>query len=152
MSIIEAKKKWGVAPAFNVEFVAYYEDRERRIKTLRKMISQDKRDFATLRNEESEVTLNYDNLNKLLFEARQTNVSLRKKVESARSLLRLGGIDIPKPVAAVVPSKTSPTSSSLSMKPRSTAYSAHLSSQVKDFPKYKGFFEKEKCILGCTNF
>jgi hypothetical protein len=31
ISVVEAKKKWHLPPAFSVEFVAYYEDRHRRI-------------------------------------------------------------------------------------------------------------------------
>jgi len=45
MTIVEAKKKWGVAPAFNLEFVAYYEDREKRIKDLKNQVIEGKDDF-----------------------------------------------------------------------------------------------------------
>ena len=134
MSIIEAKKKWGVAPAFNLEFVAYYEDREKRIKDLRKQVTQDKLDFEDLRNSESEVTVKFDKMNKLFFDSTKTNEKLRRKVELVRSLLGLGGADIPKAAPKVVLSKiasnASNKASSVNIKARSTAYSNSLSSQV----------------------
>ena len=134
MSIIEAKKKWGVAPAFNLEFVAYYEDREKRIKDLRKQVTQDKLDFEDLRNSESEVTVKFDKMNKVFFDSTKTNEKLRRKVELVRSLLGLGGADIPKAVPKVVLSKiasnASNKASTVNIKARSTAYSNSLSSQV----------------------
>ena len=131
MSIIEAKKKWGVAPAFNLEFVAYYEDREKRIKDLRKQVSQDKIDFEDLKTSELEVTAKFDKMNKLFFESTKTNEKLRRKVELVRSLLGLGGADVPKAVPKVVLSKIASTNPSVvNAKARSTAHPNSLSTQV----------------------
>ena len=140
MSIIEAKKKWGVAPAFNLEFVAYYEDREKRIKDLRKQVTQDKLDFEDLRNGESEVTVKFDKMNKLFFDSTKTNEKLRRKVELVRSLLGLGGADIPKAVPKVVLSKIASNASnkatSVNIKARSTAYSNSLSVSNTGYMQY----------------
>ena len=133
MTIVEAKKKWGVAPAFNLEFVAYYEDREKRIKSLKKQINQDKKDFQDLRNQESELTLKLDTLNKLLSDSSESNAKTRRQVELCRNLLSLGGGQVPKPVPKVALTKIGPSQesgASVSIRAKSTAYSSALSSQV----------------------
>ena len=131
MSIVEVKKKWGVAPAFNLEFVAYYEDRERRIEALKKQVAQDKKDFEDLRNQESEVTLKFNQIQKILNELSGVNDDLRQKVEDFRALLGMGGLEIPKTVSKVSLSKLSSTEpTSVAIKARSTAYSSALSLQV----------------------
>ena len=35
MAVAEVRKKWHIPPAFNVEYVAYYEDRNNRILDLK---------------------------------------------------------------------------------------------------------------------
>ena len=35
MAVAEVRKKWHLPPAFNVEYVAYYEDRNNRIQDLK---------------------------------------------------------------------------------------------------------------------
>ena len=132
MTIVEAKKKWGVAPAFNLEFVAYYEDREKRIKDLKNQVIEGKDDFQDLRDSELEVTAKFDKVNKVLTESCQKNEKLRKKVELLRHLLGMGGADIPKAVPRVVFSKNSSAAiaSSTNIRARSTAYSNSMSSQV----------------------
>ena len=133
MSIVEAKKKWGLAPAFNVEFVAYYEDREKRIKALRKQVSLDRKESEQLKNQDSEVTLKLDKVNRTLSDSLQVNETLRKKVEMYRALLELGGLDhnaVPKVEMPKVGKPGSNAISSVSIKARCTAYSSHLASQV----------------------
>jgi len=129
MSIIEAKKKWGVAPAFNLEFVAYYEDREKRIHSLKDQISQSKKNFADLRVEESEVTLKLDKVNKILGDKTEVNDKLRRKVELFRRLLGKSGKEVPKAVPKVILSKKSSSNpASGNIRAKSTAYSSALNS------------------------
>ena len=134
MSIIEAKKKWGVAPAFNLEFVAYYEDREKRIHSLKDQISQSKKNFADLRVEESEVTLKLDKVNKILGDKTEVNDKLRRKVELFRRLLGKSGKEVPKAVPKVILSKKSSSNpASGNIRAKSTAYSSALNSPVRHF-------------------
>lgn len=128
MSIVEAKKKWGVPPAFNVEFIAYYQDREKRIKSLQKQISHDRTDFEALRNEDFDTTRKYDKVNKQFENVSSINASIRNKIQLFRSLLGQGGLDIPKPISQIVPARIA-NASSMNIKARSTAYSAQISSQ-----------------------
>ena len=128
MSIVEAKKKWGVPPAFNVEFIAYYQDREKRIKSLQKQISHDRKDFENLRNEDFDTTRKYDKVNKQLENVSSINASIRNKIQLFRNLLGHGGLDIPKPIPQIVPTRIA-NASSMNIKARSTAYSAQISSQ-----------------------
>ena len=129
MAIVEAKKKWGIPPAFNVEFIAYYQDRERRIKDLKKQISLDRKDFEELRSEDFELTEKYNQVNKKQQQISNRNTSLRHKVERFRSLLGQGGLEIPKAIPNIAPSKLT-NASSMGIKARSTAYSAQISSQM----------------------
>ena len=39
MAVAEVRKKWHLPPAFNVEYVAYYEDRNNRIQDLKVCIN-----------------------------------------------------------------------------------------------------------------
>ena len=39
MAVAEVRKKWHLPPAFNVEYVAYYEDRNNRIQDLKVCIT-----------------------------------------------------------------------------------------------------------------
>ena len=134
MSIMEAKKKWGVAPAFNIEFVAYYEDREKRIAELKHKVTQDKGEFEKLKQQDSEVTLKYDAINKIFSENSQVNSGLRKKIQTFRQLLGMGGQSVPNAVPPVVLSKSTHSEASVSIKARSTAYSSHIAgSQVITF-------------------
>ena len=133
MSILEAKKKWGVAPAFNIEFVAYYQDREKRIADLKQQVSQDKRELEQLKQDDSETTLKYDVINKILTEKTEVNSSKRNQVEDFRKLLSLGGHYLV-PVPPLVLSKsTSSATASANIRARSTAYSSQGASQVKIF-------------------
>ena len=142
MSILEAKKKWGVAPAFNIEFVAYYQDREKRIADLKQQVSQDKREFEQLRQEDSETTLKYDAINKILAEKSELNSTKRNQIEDFRKLLSLGGHNnlVPDAVPPVVLSKsTSSAIASANIRARSTAYSSQGASQVSQKISFKIF-------------
>lgn len=131
MSLMEAKKKWGVAPAFNIEFVAYYEDREKRIAELKHKVSQDKSEFEKLKQQDSEVTLKYDAINKIVNTNSELNSILRKRIQTFRQLLSLGGHSIPEAVPPVILSKpVNSSEASVSIKARSTAYSSQIGSQV----------------------
>jgi hypothetical protein len=123
MSIVEAKKKWGVAPAFNVEFVAYYEDREKRIDALKRQVVQDQHVHERLRSEDSQTTEKYDKATKVLTEVSTKNSALRKRVEALRTVLGLGGLEIPK-AAPALPSSTLAPSSSLALRARATAFAS----------------------------
>ena len=131
MSLMEVKKKWGVAPAFNIEFVAYYEDREKRIAELKNKVSQDKMEFEKLKQQDSEVTLKYDAINKIVTGNSELNSSLRKRFQTFRQLLSMGGHSIPEAVPPVILSKpVNSSEASFSIKARSTAYSSQIGSQV----------------------
>ena len=131
MSLMEVKKKWGVAPAFNIEFVAYYEDREKRIAELKNKVSQDKMEFEKLKQQDSEVTLKYDAINKIVTGNSELNSSLRKRFQTFRQLLSMGGHSLPEAVPPVILSKpVNSSEASVSIKARSTAYSSQIGSQV----------------------
>ncbi|XP_075152257.1 uncharacterized protein LOC142226245 [Haematobia irritans] len=68
-SLIDIRKKWHIAPAFSVEFVAYYIDRISRTKELKEKLTEMVGKNSSLTKEQSELRTEYDNLldkNKIL--------------------------------------------------------------------------------------
>ena len=60
--VAEIRKKWNVAPAFTVEYVAYYHDRAVRIKEMQETLAEAVMRNNTLREEDDESCLRYRNL------------------------------------------------------------------------------------------
>lgn len=125
MSIVEAKKKWGIAPAFNVEFLAYYEDRQRRIQDLKKQISQDLAQHESLKNSERSSRPSYDKAIKSQSEAFNQNSQLRKVIETYRTILGVGGQNIPSIIPAIAKPAVQPSFPPI--RARATAWSLQQS-------------------------
>ncbi len=119
VSVVEAKKKWGIPPAFNLEFVAYYHDREKRIESLKKLCSSEQANLDLLRNRDTMSRKAYDDKSKLQRESSRRNNFLRREVELYRGLLASGGQAIPKAVPRVP--KSSSTSSNSKQQPLANA-------------------------------
>ncbi len=92
INIIDAKKKWHLPPAFSVEFVAYYEDRHRRIEELKSKVEAQRAVHAKLKAEQTEVRSNYELATTVHDTADEKNRNLRLKIEIFRNVLSLGGI------------------------------------------------------------
>ena len=60
--VAEIRKKWNVAPAFTVEYVAYYHDRAVRIKDMQETLAEAVMRNNTLREEDDETCLKYRDL------------------------------------------------------------------------------------------
>ena len=60
--VAEIRKKWNIAPAFTVEYVAYYHDRAVRIKELQENLAEAVMRNNTLREEDDETCLQYSRL------------------------------------------------------------------------------------------
>ncbi|XP_061387311.1 PHD finger protein 14 [Musca vetustissima] len=61
-SITDIRKKWHIAPAFNVEFVAYYIDRISRTKELKEQLTEMMSRNSTLTKEQGQLRTEYDGL------------------------------------------------------------------------------------------
>ena len=92
ISVVEAKKKWHLPPAFSVEFVAYYEDRHRRIEELKSRVNDQLASHAELKSEQMEVRSRFESVTSSNETASEKNKKLRQKIEVFRNVLSLGGM------------------------------------------------------------
>ena len=136
ISVVEAKKKWHLPPAFSVEFVAYYEDRHRRIEELKSRVNDQLASHAELKSEQMEVRSRFESVTSSNETASEKNKKLRQKIEVFRNVLSLGGM---LPDASGVSALRSLNFSSglgpdtPSVKARATVYS--MNQQLKFLPQ-----------------
>ena len=90
-ALAEAKKKWHVPPAFSIEFMAYYEDRERRLDDLKAQLTDDVKLNDDLTTNDKAVRQKYDEVSKINEQSLAKNNSLRATIEAYRAVLGLGG-------------------------------------------------------------
>ena len=62
-------------------------------------------DFEVMWNENYDIKTKYDNVKNQLEKESDTNESIRNKIQIFRNLLGQGGLDIPKPIPHIVPTK-----------------------------------------------
>ena len=96
LSVIEARKKWHIAPSFSVEYVAYYYDRQNRLASLKTKLQDQLKIQTQLRDKETQVRPQFDLNTRRLEAAEETNQELRTKTKSFRSIINKMG---PRPLA-----------------------------------------------------
>lgn len=87
LSVGESRKKWGVAPALTVEYVAYYGDRQKRIEELKANLSEQIHRHSQLRKEETIIRPKYELLNRNSETSREKNESARELAQMFRNTL-----------------------------------------------------------------
>ncbi len=87
ISVMEAKRRWHVPPAFSVDFVSYYHDRSARIEELRRRLSEQVRRDGQLKGQEVRARPGFDLATRRCADAKDTNAELRKKVEAFRGAM-----------------------------------------------------------------
>ena len=78
---------------------------EKQIKSLQTQILYDRKYFEILRNEEYNLTRKYDKIKNQLGQLSDINTSIRNKIEIFRNILSQGGLDTPKTIPRIIPSK-----------------------------------------------
>jgi len=91
IAIIDAKKKWHLPPAFSVEFVAYYEDRHRRIEELKLKVDEQRILHSQMKSEQAEVRSRFETATSVHDSSAVTNKALRQKIQVFRNILSLAG-------------------------------------------------------------
>ena len=86
MAVAEVRKKWHLPPAFNVEYVAYYEDRNNRILDLKAQVSEDITNHEKYSAEQKEVREQYEKASKAHDKSLELNRILRAKIDSYRDI------------------------------------------------------------------
>ena len=85
--VAEIRKKWNIAPAFTVEYVAYYHDRAVRIKELQENLAEAVMRNNTLREEDDETCLRYRALSAESEEVRAEGSEAGRLFQLYKSLL-----------------------------------------------------------------
>ena len=85
--VAEIRKKWNIAPAFTVEYVAYYHDRAVRIKELQENLAEAVMRNNTLREEDDETCLRYRAVSAESEEVRGAGGETGRLVELYKNLL-----------------------------------------------------------------
>lgn len=91
VAVVDAKKKWHLPPAFSVEYVAYYEDRHRRIEELKSKVDEQRLGLGRLESEQAGIRKRLESATSANDSASDKNKKLRQTIEMFRSVLRLGG-------------------------------------------------------------
>ncbi|XP_018330448.1 PHD finger protein 14 isoform X2 [Agrilus planipennis] len=151
-ALIDVRKKWHISPAFSVEFIAYYLDRNDRLKTMKAGLEKLLEQNSVLLEEQRHLRTNYDQLLKESSDESKISMKLKQIIHKFHSAIlsacptkNLPNIDdLGKPVAIRAPQQMMvPTAAALKMGvgfPLTSIASARndsarvLSSQVKQVP------------------
>lgn len=66
-ALVDVRKKWHIPPAFTVEFIAYYLDRNDRLKEMKTTLEKLMEDNKNLLDEQQHLRVKYDEVNTTLF-------------------------------------------------------------------------------------
>lgn len=123
-ALVDVRKKWHIPPAFTVEFIAYYLDRNDRLKGMKEALEKLLENNKTLLDEQQALRSKYDELLKENTEETEKNVNLKQTVHKFHSAIlsacptkSLPNVDdIGKPaVTRTLPSMMVPTAAALKM-------------------------------------
>lgn len=85
--IQDIRKKWHIAPAFSVEFIAYYLDRNQRLKTMKDTLEKLLDENSISMTEEQELRYKYDKLVKDNTELQKTGANLKQSIHKLHSAI-----------------------------------------------------------------
>lgn len=122
-ALVDVRKKWHIPPAFTVEFIAYYLDRNDRLKGMKTTLEKLLESNQVLLEEQQALRNKYDTLVKENSEATQVNLDLKQHVQKYHSAIlsacptkKLPNIEnIGKPAPKPVQSMMVPTAAALKM-------------------------------------
>lgn len=80
-ALVDIRKKWHIPPAFTVEFIAYYLDRNDRLKGMKNTLEKHLETNRTLLDEQQTLRSRYDELLKEKGEEIKLGVSLQQNIE-----------------------------------------------------------------------
>ncbi|KRT80043.1 PHD finger motif containing protein, partial [Oryctes borbonicus] len=123
-ALVDVRKKWHIPPAFTVEFIAYYLDRNDRLKGMKDALEKLLENNKTLLEEQKALRNRYDDMLKENAEETEKNVNLKQAVHKFHSAIlsacptkNLPNVDdIGKPaITRTLPSMMVPTAAALKM-------------------------------------
>lgn len=123
-ALVDIRKKWHIPPAFTVEFIAYYLDRNDRLKGMKTTLEKHLETNRVLLEDQQALRAKYDDLLKEKAEETKTGASLQQVVEKYHALVlqvcpgkSLPNVeDLGKPAVVPAPQKMMvPTAAALKM-------------------------------------
>ncbi|KAG5874660.1 hypothetical protein JTB14_006511 [Gonioctena quinquepunctata] len=86
-ALIDVRKKWHISPAFTVEFIAYYLDRNDRLKDMKTSLERYMEENKTLLAEQQELRGKYDEILKKSTEVTSKNNELKQNIHKYHSAI-----------------------------------------------------------------
>ena len=109
-SLIDIRKKWHIPPAFSVEFISYYIDRQARTTSMKTRLEELIEGNKRLLSEQQELDKRYDEAMRLSEEQAHIYDELKKTIEMYHRVLRAANYSKPLPsVADIARPKALPT-------------------------------------------
>ncbi|XP_034945211.1 PHD finger protein 14 [Chelonus insularis] len=99
IALVDVRKKWHIPPAFSVEFIGYYLDRNLRVTSMKRKLQELLEKHAELLTEQQQLDRKYDEVMKDNEEQIRINATLKEKIEQYHQILRLAGYVKPLPLA-----------------------------------------------------
>lgn len=100
VALVDVRKKWHIAPAFSVEFIGYYLDRNLRVTSMKRRLQELLDINSQLLNEEQKMERKYKDVKKDKEERVRMNVTLKEKIEMYHLVLKNAGYTKPVPLIA----------------------------------------------------
>lgn len=105
VALVDVRKKWHIAPAFSVEFIGYYLDRNLRVTSMKRRLQELLDIKSQLLNKEQRLERKYKELKKDKEEEDRMNATLTEKIEKYHLVLKNAGYTKPLPQLADPPTK-----------------------------------------------
>ncbi|XP_018361450.1 PREDICTED: PHD finger protein 14 isoform X2 [Trachymyrmex cornetzi] len=110
VALVDVRKKWHIAPAFSVEFIGYYLDRNLRVTSMKRRLQELLDINSQLLNEQQRLDRKYDEVMKDNEEQIRVNVTLKEKIELYHQVLKSAGFVKPLPsITDLVKPRIAPT-------------------------------------------
>ncbi|XP_053973736.1 PHD finger protein 14 isoform X1 [Hylaeus volcanicus] len=110
VALVDVRKKWHIPPAFSVEFIGYYLDRNLRVTSMKRRLQELLDVNSQLLNEQQRLDRKYDEVMKDNEEQIRVNVTLKEKIEMYHQVLQSSGYVKPLPqIADLAKPRITPT-------------------------------------------
>ncbi|KAJ8974117.1 hypothetical protein NQ317_019898 [Molorchus minor] len=86
-ALVDVRKKWHIPPAFTVEFIAYYLDRNDRLKDMKNTLEKLMDDNKVLLDEQQGLRVKYDEVLKKHTEVSSKNIDLKQTIHKYHSAI-----------------------------------------------------------------
>lgn len=117
VALVDVRKKWHIPPAFSVEFIGYYLDRNLRVTSMKRRLQELLDINSQLLNEQQRLDRRYDEVMKDNEEQIRINVTIKEKIEMYHQVLQSSGYVKPLPqITDLAKPRIAPTLGKLDLK------------------------------------